>query len=133
MKFSFNKIDSTASPVSSPADDRARMSAKKAATEFEALLLTQLTASLNPKDDGDEESIFGGGGGMSLSRQMFSEQLAKTMSESGGIGLADMVLLVGPRGQCARPRLSVKTTPLRRSARVRTASIAKGIASRSVP
>ncbi|MFL6546557.1 MAG: peptidoglycan DD-metalloendopeptidase family protein [Candidatus Udaeobacter sp.] len=92
MKFSFNKIDSTASPVSSPADDRARLAAKKAATEFEALLLTQLTASLNPKDDGDEESIFGGGGGMSLSRQMFSEQIAVAMSKAGGIGLADSIL-----------------------------------------
>jgi murein DD-endopeptidase MepM/ murein hydrolase activator NlpD len=92
MKFNFNKVDSSASPVSSPADDRARVAAKKAATEFEALLLTQLTASLNPKDDGDEESIFGGGGGMSLSRQMFSEQIAVAMSKAGGIGLADSIL-----------------------------------------
>jgi Rod binding domain-containing protein/biotin carboxyl carrier protein len=92
MKFSFNKIDSGSSPVSSPADDRARVAAKKAATEFEALLLTQLTSSLNQKDDGDEESIFGGGGGMSLSRQMFSEQIAVAMSKAGGIGLADSIL-----------------------------------------
>ena len=65
---------------------------RRAAAQFEALLLTQLTASLNPKDE-DEGSLFSNsGGGMSLARQMYSEQLAKTMSESGGIGIAEMIM-----------------------------------------
>jgi murein DD-endopeptidase MepM/ murein hydrolase activator NlpD len=65
---------------------------RQAAAQFESLLLTQLTACLNPKDD-DEEALFSNsGGGMGLARQMYSEQLAKTMSESGGIGIADMIM-----------------------------------------
>ncbi len=64
---------------------------RRMASEFEALLLNQLTASLNPKEE-DEEGLFTNSGGMGLSRQMFSEQLAKTMSEHGGIGLADLII-----------------------------------------
>jgi murein DD-endopeptidase MepM/ murein hydrolase activator NlpD len=65
---------------------------RQAAKQFEALLLTQLTASLNPKEE-DEDALFSNsGGGMGLARQMYSEQLAKTMSEGGGIGIADMIV-----------------------------------------
>ena len=65
---------------------------RQAAKQFEALLLTQLTASLNPKEE-DEDALFSNsGGGMGLARQMYSEQLAKTISESGGIGIADMIV-----------------------------------------
>jgi murein DD-endopeptidase MepM/ murein hydrolase activator NlpD len=65
---------------------------RQAAAQFESLLLTQLTASLNPKDE-DEEGLFSNsGGGMGIARQMYSEQLARTMSESGGIGIAEMVV-----------------------------------------
>lgn len=65
---------------------------RKMAAEFESLLLNQLTASLNPKEGDDEETLFSNNGGLGLSRQMFGEQLAKTMSESGGVGLADMIV-----------------------------------------
>jgi murein DD-endopeptidase MepM/ murein hydrolase activator NlpD len=65
---------------------------RHAASQFESLLLTQLTAALNPKDE-DEDTLFSNsGGGMGLARQMYSEQLAKTMSESGGIGIANMIM-----------------------------------------
>jgi flagellar protein FlgJ len=64
---------------------------RRAAAEFESLLLAQMTSALNPKDE-DENLLFGGGEGMNLSRQMYSEQLAKTMAEAGGIGLADVML-----------------------------------------
>lgn len=66
---------------------------RQAAAQFESLLLTQLTASLNPKDEDGEDALFSNsGGGMGLARQMYSEQLAKSMSESGGIGIADMII-----------------------------------------
>ena len=66
---------------------------RQAASQFEALLLTQLTASLNPKEEDEEDALFSNsGGGMNLSKQMYSEQLAKTMSQSGGIGIADMIM-----------------------------------------
>ncbi len=67
---------------------------RKAAVQFEAILLTQLTASLNgtANEDKDEDSLFGGDGGTDLAKKMFSEQLATTMSQSGGVGLADMIM-----------------------------------------
>src|SRR5258708_19208050 len=65
---------------------------RRMAAEFEALLLNQLTASLNPPQEEDaEEGLFSNRGGLGLSRQMFSEQFAKTMADNGGIGLADMI------------------------------------------
>lgn len=74
-------------------EDRAAETVRKAAAQFEALLLTQMTARLNSSSD-DEDSLFGGGdaGASSLYRQMFSEQLAGTMAESGGVGIADLML-----------------------------------------
>jgi len=67
---------------------------RKAAMQFEAVLLMQLTSILNStgSGDGDEDSLFGNDGGTDLAKKMFSEQLATTMSESGGIGLADNIL-----------------------------------------
>lgn len=65
---------------------------RQAAKEFEALLLTQLTAALNNANEAEEDSLFGQDGGTDLSKKMFSEQLAKTMAESGGIGLQDVIL-----------------------------------------
>lgn len=75
-------------PESSPPD---ASSLRRAAMQFEAILLMQLTSSLRGTDD-DEDSLFGGDSGSGLARQMFSEQLATTMAESGGIGLADLIL-----------------------------------------
>jgi len=70
--------------------------AKRVALEFESVLLQQLTASLNPKEDeegADESNLFGGGSsGSGVYRQMFSEQIASTMAQSGGIGLSDIIL-----------------------------------------
>jgi peptidoglycan hydrolase FlgJ len=63
---------------------------RRVATQFEELLLTQLTATMNPSDD--EGGLFANSPGMNLSRQMFSEQFAKSMAQSGGIGLADMIM-----------------------------------------
>ncbi|MEQ1604155.1 MAG: peptidoglycan DD-metalloendopeptidase family protein [Pyrinomonadaceae bacterium] len=69
---------------------------RRVATEFEALLLTQLTSSLNKtgyeESDGDDEPLFGGDGGTDLAKQLFSEQLAKTMAQAGGFGLANVIM-----------------------------------------
>lgn len=65
---------------------------RKTAMQFEAILLQQLTSALNSTSDGDEDSLFGGDGGTGLAKQMFSEQLAKTMAESGGVGLSDLIM-----------------------------------------
>lgn len=69
---------------------------RKVAMQFEAILLMQLTAALNKTsysdgEDGDED-LFGGDGGTDLAKQLFSEQLATTMAQAGGIGLADSIM-----------------------------------------
>jgi murein DD-endopeptidase MepM/ murein hydrolase activator NlpD len=76
---------------------------QKAAKQFEAILLMQLTSALNgSNDDNDEDSLFGSDGGSSLAKQMFSEQMATTMSDSGGVGLSDMIMQqFGPGGSGA--------------------------------
>ena len=86
-------------PLNSPqavqagANAREEAAVRRAATEFEALLLRQLTASLNsPKDDEEGESLFGNDAGTDMSRRMFSEQIADTMAHNGGIGLADQIV-----------------------------------------
>lgn len=65
---------------------------RQAAMQFEAVLLMQLTSALNNTGNSDEDSLFGGDGGTGLAKQMFSEQLATTMAQSGGIGLADVIM-----------------------------------------
>jgi peptidoglycan hydrolase FlgJ len=84
-----------ATAIANPAErtsSRDEAAIRQMATEFEALLLNQLTASLS-KTENDEGGLFSdSGGGLSLSRQMFSEQLAKSMAQNGGIGLADLII-----------------------------------------
>jgi|GEM_PF-2023330 len=67
---------------------------RRTAQQFEAVLLRQLTSVLNAASDEDdgEEKLFGGDGGTGLAKKMFSEQLATTISESGGVGLANMIM-----------------------------------------
>jgi len=73
---------------------------RKAATQFEALLLMQLTSVLNNTGgEGEEDSLFGSDGGSGLAKQMFSEQLATTMAQSGGVGLSDVILRQTGGGQ----------------------------------
>lgn len=83
------QIQRSANEKASPAELR------DVAMKFEALLLNQLTSVLNTKgfgEDDGEESLFGSDGGTDLARKMFSEQLATTIAESGGFGLADVLL-----------------------------------------
>ena len=92
--MSSTRIDSASfdhSASRTAASDRDADAARRAAREFEALLLSQFTAALNPSNDDEEEGIFGSGG-TDLYRQMFSEQMAKTLANSGGVGLADKVM-----------------------------------------
>ncbi len=73
-------------------DDQA---ARQAAVQFEAVLLNQLTAALNPASDvtgGDDEDSLFSSTGSEMYRQMFSEQMAKVMAENGGIGLAETIM-----------------------------------------
>jgi murein DD-endopeptidase MepM/ murein hydrolase activator NlpD len=66
--------------------------ARRVAEEFEALLLTQLTKSLNPSPDDEEDGDMFRSSASDTYRQMFSEQLAGAMAKSGGVGIADLLL-----------------------------------------
>lgn len=92
MSVSSVNLNQTTLPGTVDSTKSADMEAlRRVATQFESILLNQLTAAMNPSDD--EGGLFGNsGGGMSMSRQMFSEQLAQSMAQSGGIGLADMIV-----------------------------------------
>lgn len=93
MAFANFDIAALGGAPSQQATERNEASVRKMAADFEALLLRQLTSSINPaSDDQDGESLFGQEGGTGLSRQLFSEQMADTMAQQGGIGLADMIV-----------------------------------------
>ncbi|CAN5415984.1 hypothetical protein BH10ACI2_BH10ACI2_03470 [soil metagenome] len=87
-------VEKTLNPLS-PSKVPSTEDMRKVAMQFEALLLQQLTSALNKTSEADpedgEENLFGGDGGTGLAKQMFSEQLATTMSQSGGVGLADVI------------------------------------------
>ncbi|MCY7346111.1 MAG: peptidoglycan DD-metalloendopeptidase family protein [Pyrinomonadaceae bacterium] len=84
------QTDSRVGKTSQSSDEAMRRTAQ----QFEAVLLMQLTSALNAASDEDdgEEKLFGGDGGTGLAKKMFSEQLATTMSESGGVGLANLIM-----------------------------------------
>lgn len=119
--MSLAQVDSTAigntqnTTRPAPKDETA---IRRMAMEFEAVLLNQLTASLNPVDENEEDGLFSNSGGLALSRQMFSEQMAKTMSQSGGIGLADLILSqVSQKSGPVKPRDSMRAMEAAREIR----------------
>jgi murein DD-endopeptidase MepM/ murein hydrolase activator NlpD len=71
--------------------ERKQMEVRRAAVEFESLLLTYFTAALHPEKEEEEDSLFSSSAD-SMYRQMFSEEVARTLAKSGDIGLADAVL-----------------------------------------
>jgi murein DD-endopeptidase MepM/ murein hydrolase activator NlpD len=85
--MNFSRIEAPASSNLTPTE----LTAQRTAREFEALLLTQLTAALNPMPDESEDNVFSSTGA-DMYKQMFSEQIAKVMANNGGIGLADTIL-----------------------------------------
>jgi Rod binding domain-containing protein len=62
---------------------------KRAAKEFEAMLIGQLMAPMFAalKTDG----MFGGGAGEEMFRPMLIEQYAQGITQAGGIGLSDSI------------------------------------------
>ncbi|MBO6827762.1 MAG: rod-binding protein [Sneathiella sp.] len=63
--------------------------AQKAAEEFEAFFLSQV---LNSMSSGIEtDPTFGGGESEKVFRSMLNDEYAKSMSRSGGVGIADAV------------------------------------------
>ena len=63
--------------------------AKRAADEFEAIFISQMlkSMSIGIKTDGP----FGGGESEGIYRELMNEQLGKTISRQGGIGMSDAI------------------------------------------
>lgn len=64
---------------------------RDAAKQFESVLLLQLTSALSGANNDDEDKLFGNDAGAGLAQKMFSEQMATTIADAGGIGLADII------------------------------------------
>lgn len=65
---------------------------RQVAVQFEAILLMQLTSALNSTANEDEDQLFGGDAGAGMAKQLFSEQMATSLAQSGGVGIADMMV-----------------------------------------
>lgn len=75
-------------PLGEPKTDR-ELSAKRAADEFEAIFISQMLKSMSVgiKTDGP----FGGGQSEDVYRDLMNEELGKTMTGKGGIGMSDAI------------------------------------------
>ena len=74
-------------PANSSLTPRQLQTIRSQAEELEGVFLNMLTKEMFASIKGDEN--FGGGFGEETWRSMQAEQLANTMAQSGGIGLAD--------------------------------------------
>jgi flagellar protein FlgJ len=73
--------------------------AKDAGQQFEAMYLRQMLDEFMPKDS---EALFGKGTSGTVWRSMLVDSLATTLSKTGTIGLAQMVMrseTTGPKGK----------------------------------
>lgn len=69
--------------------------AKEAGQQFEAMYLRQMLEECMPKDS---ESLFGDGTAGTVWRGMMVDTLATTLSKSGTIGIAQMIIKPEPDG-----------------------------------
>lgn len=100
----------TASNSNQPAAEQQKAQAQmlQTAKQFEAILLQQLTSALSGSNSDDEDSLFGGDAGSGMAKQMFAEQMATTLAESGGIGLSDLIMNQFQGGQTKQPAADFK-------------------------
>ncbi len=80
----------TIDPASSSLSPSQLTRIRNQAQELEGVFLNMLTKEMFASIKGDEN--FGGGFGEETWRSMQAEQLANTMAQSGGIGLADELM-----------------------------------------
>ena len=85
-------VDSTTSAKSSDAQQR---KIKEVGQQFEALYLRQMLEEWLPKDS---QELFGEGTAGSVWRSMLADQMANTLSKSGTIGIAQMIMKHEPDG-----------------------------------
>jgi flagellar protein FlgJ len=83
------QIPAPAGPAAAPSGSARPEALREVAQEFEAIFLAQVLAHLNPAPAGAGP---GGSGDHGLLHTMFNEEIAKLISRSGGVGVADAVL-----------------------------------------
>ena len=66
-----------------------KLKAQSAGQQFEAMFLRQMLEEFMPKDS---DTIFGGGTAGTVWRSMFADSMATTMSKSGSLGLARLIV-----------------------------------------
>jgi Rod binding domain-containing protein len=74
-----------------PAADDKTQAARAAAEQFEALFLAQMMTHMFAGTS-DPNGMFGGGPGEEAFRDMLTQEYAKVMAKSGGVGIADSVM-----------------------------------------
>jgi Rod binding domain-containing protein len=92
-------ISSNAQPASSASTVQSGRGqdgkAKNAGQQFEALYLRQMLEEMMPKDS---EALFGEGTAGSVWRSMLADSMATTLSKTGTIGIAQMIIKPDPDG-----------------------------------
>lgn len=87
------------STVTPPARDEVPAEIRRAAQEFEAVFLNQMLA---PMFEGLQTDGLGGGGmGEEIFRPMLIERYAQSLTQAGGIGIADSIIRELMRMQAA--------------------------------
>jgi flagellar protein FlgJ len=75
---------------SGPADQAGEARLRRAAQEFEALLLAQMLKTMRRASG--RGSLFGNTAGQGVWQEVLDEQLALALARAGGIGLARMLM-----------------------------------------
>ena len=83
------KTAANAAAPSSHGGTAATNKAKDVAQQFEAVYLRQMLDASMPKDS---EALFGEGTSGTMWRSMFTDTLATTLSKTGMVGIANMIL-----------------------------------------
>ncbi|MDF1720735.1 MAG: rod-binding protein [Minwuia sp.] len=76
-------------PATNPAKAEREAQARNTAETFEAMFLSTMLSSMNLGIDPD--SVMGGGEGEAAYQSLVAEQYGKSMTEMGGIGIADAI------------------------------------------
>jgi murein DD-endopeptidase MepM/ murein hydrolase activator NlpD len=111
------KIDSATESSVMPGEVRNEKDLRRVAAEFESLLLQRFTSAINPSAEDEDSDLFRSDAAV-MYRQMFAEQLAQTIAQSGGVGLAEIILRQMRTGEQATAIDKVKDVVRRLNHRV---------------
>ena len=94
-------LGNTPHPSTLPQGERGTDDLRKAAKEFESYFISYMLKEMRKTVPAD--SLLGGGRGEEIYRSFQDEELAKSMVESGGIGLSDIIIRNLSKGLASPP------------------------------